>query len=246
MRSDGSAFAASISRSIRLARSSRLTERTKSLVAVGAVGELLRRRRQHRRVEPRVALQPVGDVAGDREDLARLAERDPVEPLHRAAASRGPPATRRTGRTRCGRSRRPAGTGARATRPCSGAGCSRTGNFVAITSSIGRPSASVRSSSRQRNAWSSTRVPGYHLYGIVDELGLVPAQRGARRRADRPSTSAPAVHERHLRPADRDPHSRCSSRSSRAMRSSRSSISFSDGVVERALVGQRPARRTSA
>src|SRR5690349_17663626 len=41
------------------------------------------------------------------------------------------------------------------------------GNFVAITRSIARPSASLRSSRRQRNACERTRSPGYHLYGTV-------------------------------------------------------------------------------
>ena len=137
---------------------------------------------------------------------------------------------------RCGRSRRPAGTGAASQTTLFGWRTQYDGNFVAITRSIGRPSASVRSSSRQRNAWSSTRVPGYHLYGIAHRLGLVPA---SAQLVDElvGHHLGPAVDERHLRPADRDSH--CLGCSSRAMRSSRSSISLSDGVVERALVGER-------
>jgi hypothetical protein len=65
-RNDGSRFAASISRSIRLA---------------GAIRERLRRVRQDLRVDSVEALQAVGDVAGRREDLPRLAERNGIEPL---------------------------------------------------------------------------------------------------------------------------------------------------------------------
>ena len=68
-----------------MARSSRLTERTKSPWPVVVVGELLPGVGQHLGDEPRRALQPAGDVAGGREQAARLAERDAVEILHLAA-----------------------------------------------------------------------------------------------------------------------------------------------------------------
>ncbi len=53
------------------------------------------------------------------------------------------------------------------------------GNFVAITRSIGRPSASSRSSSRQRNACVSTRSPGYHLNGTVTSSASWPRSRSS-------------------------------------------------------------------
>ena len=127
-------------------------------VAVGAVRQLLRRLRQHLGLEPGRALEPVGDVAGDREEPPRLAERDPVEPLDRAPQRPVLRVLRRTAPARCGRARRPGGTGARARRPCSGGGRRRRG-----TSSRprGRRAAVrlVRSSSRQRNAWSGRGRP---------------------------------------------------------------------------------------
>ena len=56
------------------------------VVALCAVGELLRRVRHHLRVESGRALEPLGDVARRGEELARLAEGDAIEPLHRTAS----------------------------------------------------------------------------------------------------------------------------------------------------------------
>src|SRR5438093_3314360 len=60
-------------------------------------------------------------------------------------------------------------------------GCRTTydGNFVATTRSIGLPSASSRSASRQRNACVSTRVPGYHLNGTVTRSVSCPRPRSS-------------------------------------------------------------------
>ena len=73
-------------------------------------------------------------------------------------------------------------------------------------------------------------MPGYHLNGIVDELGLVTARPQCGDEVVRHHLG-PAAHERHLRRADGDPHGFCSS-SSRVMRSSRSSISFSTASLK--------------
>ena len=116
------------------------------VVAVAAVGERLRRVRQHLGVEPGRALEPVGDVARGREERPRLAERRRARTRAPAGAARGPPPTRRTGRARCGRGRRPAGTGAGARRPCADAGPRTTGTSSRSRASIGRPFASSRSS----------------------------------------------------------------------------------------------------
>ena len=56
-----------------------------ALTVPGAVGQWLRRRRQHLRLQAELVAQPGGHVARDGEERARLAQRDAVEPVH------GPP-----------------------------------------------------------------------------------------------------------------------------------------------------------
>ena len=171
-------------------------------VAVAPVGQLLRRVRHHLGREPGRALEPL---------RRRCATWRRGASPHRArcgrgagpsAAAPGPRLIRRTGRDRFGRARTPAGTGAAPRRASRGAGRNTTGNFVATTTSIGRPSLSSRSSRRQRNAWLSTRVAGIPLERHGHELGLVLAGRAARRRAcprrsrRRPVRTAPVARTR--------------------------------------------------
>src|SRR4051794_9915189 len=54
-----------------------------------------------------------------------------------------------------------------------------------------RPSASVRSTSRQRKAWSSTRVPGYHLKGMLTVSASWPRARSSATRASAISSAPP-------------------------------------------------------
>src|SRR4051794_4918257 len=56
---------------------------------------------------------------------------------------------------------------------------------------MGRPSDSVRSTSRHRNAWSSTRVPGYHLNGIVTSSASCPRSPSASTRSSAISSAPP-------------------------------------------------------
>ena len=77
--------AASSSRSIRFARSSRPTERTKSPYSSQRYGSSCGGCGITSALEPGRALEPVGDVARGGEELARLAERALVELLDAAA-----------------------------------------------------------------------------------------------------------------------------------------------------------------
>ena len=195
---------------------------------LAAVGERRRRMRHHLRLEPGRLAQPPRDVARGREQLPRLAERRPLELEHAPPQRAVLAPTPRTGRTRCGRSPTPAGTGAGARRPCAGGGLRRTGTSSRSTASTGRPFASSRSSSRQRNACVSTRSPGYHLNGTVTSVGLVAAgaaaaRRGRRRRSPpRRARTAPAGCRRR-----RASQPRRSSSSTRRARSSTSRSSAS-------------------
>ena len=123
--------------------------------------------------------------ARSRTRLPRLAEATRVEPLHLAAERAVVRRTRRTGRAPCGRARTPGGTGGAARRPCSGGARSTRGTSSRRRGRSRRPSASVRSASRQRNACVSTRSPGYHLNGIVTSR-----PRGRARAAAATSSSA--------------------------------------------------------
>ena len=192
-------------RSIRFARSSRFTERTKSPVTLAAVVELLRRVRQHLGDQARRALRacPRRSARSRRDATPRRGRRD-RDPAPSAAAP-DPRASRRTGRAPCRRARTPGGTGARATRACPRWRTRYDGNFVAITMSIRLPSTSSRSSSRQRNACVSTRAPGYHLNGTETMSASWPRSAELVDERVREDLGA-AARERHLRPADGDPH----------------------------------------
>ena len=102
------------------------------------------------------------------------------------------------------------------------------GNFVAITASIGRPFASSRSSSRQRNACVSTLLARIPLVRHGDELRLVTVLAQRLHEPVREDLGAAAL-ERHLRHADGEPHGR--SRSSSSTRRESSSTSRSSASL---------------
>ena len=60
-----------------------------------------------------------------------------------------------------------------------------------VADGTGELSRSVRSTSRQRNAWSSTRVPGYHLKGTVTSSASCPRSRNAATRSSAISSAPP-------------------------------------------------------
>ena len=185
-----------------------------------AVGERLRRVRQHLRLDAVEALQAIGDVARGREHLARLAERDGVETLDRAA--------------------RRAVLGRLVELPELGAVVvvrlpelvQHPGDLVRVPDAVGGELR--RDHAVDRAAVGLGQVDEPPEERLVEDAGAgVPLERDA---DDLRFVSAPAQrgdeivghqlraapHERHLRRRDDDPHGR----SSRLTRSSRSSISF--------------------
>ena len=144
------------------------------------------------------ALEPLGDVARGREQLPRLAERDAVEPLHARRIARSARRLAELAELGAVELVRLAELVQRARRPCSDGGRRTTGTSSRSRGRSARPSASVRSSSRQRNACVSTRSPGYHLNGTVTRSASCPRARQLGGQVVREDLGA-AARERHLR-----------------------------------------------
>ena len=200
-------------------------------VAVVAVGQLLRRVRQHLGREPGRALDPVGDVARGGEEPLRLAERDPVQVLDRAPQR---PVLRFFGELA----------------QIGSVELVRLAELVQHPDALVRVPDDVRGELRREHEvdrppvrlgqveqapeerlveHARARVP---LERNGDELGLVVAGAQLVDERVRHDLGAPA-NEGHLRRADRNSHERCfNSASSCATRASRSSISRSAAALK--------------